>query len=118
MNRKRRGSALIEVLVSLVLLSIGGTALVTLLGQTAHSMQTAAESERLTQGASEQLDWLAIASRPELVTRSGRTMLRGWAIEVRQTSPTMFDITVAASDTGAPLVRTTLYRPDSTGERP
>lgn len=117
-NRKRRGSVLIEVLVSLVLLAIGGSALVTLLGQTSHSMRTAIDTERLTRSASEQLDWLAVESRPALVERIGRTVLRGWTIDVRQTSPSMFDISVAASDTGAALVHTTLYRPDSIGERP
>jgi Tfp pilus assembly protein PilV len=117
-NEPRRGSALIEVLVALVLLAIGGTALIVLLGQTAQSMRSTVESERLTRTAFEQLDWIALESRGDLIARIGRTSVRGWTIDVRQASPSTFDVAVASSDTTSPLVHTTLYRPDTIDAKP
>ena len=117
-SRTRHGSALIDVLLALTLLAISGTAIVSLLGQTSRSMRDALESERLARRASQQLDWLAIATRADLTARLGRTNMRGWRVDIRGESPFLFDVTIASSDTSAPLLRTVLYRPDSSGPPP
>jgi len=109
----RRGSTLIEVLVALVLLAVLGTAFITLLGQTAHTMRSVLESERQMRGAGEILDRLAVVSRRDLLARTGRTSLPRWTIEISQTSPTLFDVAVSNVDGGLTLARTTFYRPDS-----
>lgn len=109
----RRGSVLIEVMIALILLAMSGSALITLLGQTAHSMRRTLESERLARGASEQLGSLMIATRGELLSGVGRTVVRGWTIQISAASTSLFEVSIAASDSGAPLLRTTLYRPDS-----
>jgi Tfp pilus assembly protein PilV len=111
--RTRHGSALIDVLLALVLLAIAGTALVVLLGQTSRSMRDSLESEHLARRASEQLAWLSTETRAGFDARLGRTNLRGWTLDVRVASSTLFDVSIAMSDTSAPLLHTLFYRPDT-----
>jgi len=110
-DRARRGAAMIEVLVALVLLATAGTGFVTLLGQTAHSMRSTLLSEREARRASEQLDRLALLDRASLRALAGRTRQRGWTLDVTIADSGLFDVSIAASDTTITLLRTTLYRP-------
>lgn len=112
-HRTRSGSALIEVLVALVVLATAGTGLVVFLGQTAHTLRHMRDQERLTRLASTQLDRIVLWDRTAFVARIGRSSFDGWTVDVRLATPELFDVAIAASDTGAVLLRTTAYRPDT-----
>jgi hypothetical protein len=112
--RPRRGSSFIEVLLSLALLAIAGTALITLLGQTVHSLENLGATEIQTRAAGFELSALATLDRAALSARVGRTRSHGWSMQINRPAPDLFEVTVAASDTGMVLLRTTLYRPDTT----
>jgi hypothetical protein len=109
----RRGAALVEVLISLVLLATAGTALVSFLGQTAHTLRQLRDEERLVRRASAELETLVLWDRPTLIGRIGRSRAHDWTLVVRQSTPELFDVSIAESDTSVVLLRTTLYRPDS-----
>jgi Tfp pilus assembly protein PilV len=109
----RHGSVLIEVLVALVLLAVSGTALITLLGQTSQAMRTTQTSERLARAASEQLGGLATLTRADLLAAAGSRSVNGWTLSISVDSPNLFDVTIADSGSHAPLLRTTVYRPDT-----
>lgn len=111
MRADRRGSALIEVLVAIVLLATAGTGLVTLLGQTSRSMRSAVESERLVRHAAEALDRLVLLDGTALVARPGRSQWRGWILSVQPQGRGVFDVQIAESETTRVLLRTTVYRP-------
>lgn len=111
--KSRQGSSFIEVLLSLVLLAIAGTALITLLGQTMHSVQSLHATELETRAASAELSALAVLNRSELGARTGRTTTHGWSMTINRPTVDLFDVSLASSDTGMVLLRTTLYRPDS-----
>ena len=113
-GRPRRGSSFIEVLSSLVLLAIAGTALITLLGQTAQSLENLRAAEVQTRAAAFELSALATLDRAALAGRVGRTRSHGWSMQITRPAPNLFDVAVAASDTGMVLLRTKLYRPDTT----
>jgi len=113
-RRTRRGWALIEVLLSLVLLAIGGMALITLLGQSTHSIESLHASELQTRAAGAQLNALSILSRADLAGRVGRTTMRGFSVSINRDGNDLFDVAIARSDTGLVLLRTTFYRPDTT----
>jgi hypothetical protein len=102
---------LVEVLIALVLLATAGTGLITLLGQTAHSMRSTLESERETRRASAELDRLVLLDRAALLSLVGRHVARGWSIDIQPVTSAVFDVRIAASDTGASLLHTALYRP-------
>ena len=108
----RRGSALIEVLIALIILATTGTGLVAFLGQTAHTLRHVRDQERLTRLASAQLDHLVLWDRAAFVARLGRSSFDGWTVVVRQATPDLFEVTIAA-DSGAVLLWTTAYRPDT-----
>lgn len=113
----RPGSMLLDVAVSLVVLGLSGTGLIALLGQTAHSVRHVRDTEREVRRASDQLARLVVADRAQLLAMVGQTVSRGWIVTIVQRSPDLFDVVIA--DTTAPVLRTTLYRPDTThGERP
>jgi len=110
----RRGSALIEVLVALVLLAVAGVALVSLLGQTSRTMRAVRDTERETRFASQALDRIAALDRADLVALIGRGDVAGFRADVVETSLDLFAVAVSRSDTSVALLRTILYRPDST----
>ena len=112
-DRPRGGSALIEVLIALVLLAVSGTALVTLLGQTQRSIVTLRETERQTRDAAAELSALSVLGRSDLAARVGWTTAHGWSLRIDRLAADLFDVGIATSDTGAVLLRTALYRPDT-----
>lgn len=112
--RARLGSALLDVVVALVVLSLSGVGLITVVGQTSHSMRSVRNTEREIRRASMELDRFAAYDRDRIVSLTGRTISHGWSISVTRAAPALFDVTVARSDTSAPLLHTTLYRPDTT----
>jgi hypothetical protein len=109
----RQGAALIEALVAVVMLATTGTALITLLGQTRHSMRTVRDGERQIRDASMRLDHLVLLGRSDFLAREGRSSLAGWSLVVTQVNATLFDVSIAVSDTSAPLLGTTIYRADT-----
>jgi Tfp pilus assembly protein PilV len=117
-DKPRTGSTLIEVLIAVVVLATAGTALVTMLGQTQRTMRDVSVTERTVMDASDQLARLLVLDRASLATRAGRFNTAGWTIEIVQVSSKLYDVSIAASDTAAPLLRTTLYRPDSADAAP
>jgi len=119
-SRMRSGSALIEVLVAIVLLATAGTGLVTLLGQTSHSMRNVLEAERLTHTASEELGRLALLDRVALLALAGRSRSHGFTLDVDPLGQGLFAVRIAESDTTRVLLRTTVYRPlpDSSNAAP
>ncbi|HEY4216570.1 MAG TPA: hypothetical protein VGM67_05500 [Gemmatimonadaceae bacterium] len=115
--KSRSGSAIIEALIATVLLATAGVALITLLGQTAHSMRSVRMSERQTRDASERLDHLVLLDRADLLAREGQTAFGGWALSITAIEADLFDVSISETDTSAPLLQTTLYRPDTANDR-
>ena len=109
----RRGTALLEVMVSLVLLGGAGAALVTLMGQSAHSLRHVGQTEVEVRRASDELARFEAYDRTTIVSLIGQSMSRGWLLSVAQRSPDLFDVVIADTITRVPILRTTLYRPDT-----
>jgi hypothetical protein len=112
--RKRKGSGILDVVISLSILGLTGTALITLLGQTAQSVRHVRDTERQARRASDQLGMFVAYTRPQLVAMVGRSRVREWTVQVSQSTADLFDVVIADTVTGAPVLATTLYRPDTT----
>ena len=110
---RSRGSALLDVVIALAVLGLSGVALITLLGQTAQSMRNVRNTERSVRQASDELGRFVVYDRTQLVSMLGRSMSHGWVVAVAPATPDLFDLAIAESDTTGPLLRTTLYRPDT-----
>ncbi|HXT16503.1 MAG TPA: hypothetical protein VN706_12775 [Gemmatimonadaceae bacterium] len=110
----RPGLALVEVLIAIVVLASAGTGLITLLGQTAKSIATTRASERSIDRASALLERLVVWDGPMLVAHEGPSNVDSLVLTVTPVGRALFDVSVAGSDATPPLLRTTLYRPDTT----
>ena len=108
-----RGSALLDVVIALAVLGLSGVGLVTLLGQTAHSMRNVRTTERELRRASDELGRFVMYDRSHLIAMVGKSVSHGWIIDVAQAAPSLFDVSIAATPAALPLLRTTVYRPDT-----
>ena len=99
-RRLPRGSALIEVLVAIVLLATAGTGLVTLLGQTSHSMRidarVGAAHTACVRGAR---PTRRCSITQALLSRTGRSHSHGWTLDIDPLGQGLFDVRIAESDT-------------------
>jgi Tfp pilus assembly protein PilV len=109
----RRGTAIIEVLVALVVLAVAGTALVSMLGQTQASVNLTHRREHEVEPAVQLLDEALTMSHAELEARIGSTRRRGFTLTISAAAPSLYALEVADTASGAVLLRTALYRPDS-----
>ena len=112
---RRAGTTLMEVLIALVMLATAGVGFATLLGQTAQTLRTVRNSERLARAGTDALNHVVVMGRAELAARVGATDLEGLRLHVIDDGSGLFDVSVAESDTSASVLRTTVYRPDTTG---
>ena len=109
----RTGTALLDVVVALTLLGLSGVALIAVVGQTARTMRSVAFTERETRLAARELDRFVLYDRAQLIAMTGRRAVRDWSLDVEQVDTDLFDVAIARTDTSPPLLRTTLYRPDT-----
>lgn len=110
----RPGSTLVEVLVGLVILAVAGSGLIVLIGQTSHTMNRTFVAERRLRQASAELSRFAALDRAAMAARVGTSQSHGWSVSVMVASTSLFDVSVAPTDTSAVWLRTTFYRPDTT----
>src|SRR5437763_6367208 len=103
-SRARKGSALLDVVLALVILGLSGVALVTLLGQTAHSARNVRNTERVVRRASDELDRFVIHDRAQLIAMLGRSSPHGWLIDVPGQTLDVVDVATAAGDAAAPVL--------------
>ena len=115
MSRREHGVALLEVLVSLTILSTTGLALV---GATIQAMAAERQAERAeveAMAADRVLTAMTLLVRADLVRRIGRHRVGEFAVEVQHPRPGLYRI--AIGDTIAPYSErlvTVVFRPDST----
>ena len=117
-ERSRAGMALVEVLVAIVVLALSCVALLGLFGQIARSVRTTRDSRILVQSASTELDRLVVWDGVRLRASIGRTSIHGWTLDVAESSPGLFDVRIAESDSGNAVLRTVVYRPDTAHATP
>lgn len=108
--RRRRGVALLEVLVGLTLLATSGVTLLTLLVQSSGSVELHHRRDVETRAASAALDAIAIWPREQLDARVGRSQRGPWTVEITLLTPTLYRVTIEHPLTGQVVLRTILYR--------
>lgn len=112
-DRVRRGSALLEVLVGMVLLAVACVAWITLAGQTARTLRRLHETEALSRAASTEMERVGVMPSGGLDALRGTSRHGRFDVRVARISPALFDVVVADTLTGADVAHTALYRPDA-----
>lgn len=117
-RRKRRGVALLEVLIALVLLAVLGVGWITLMGQLRVAIHQVRATEREVLDASRLLDGVSLWSRSDFDGRTGTSRTAGFTLHVQPVGPRLYSVIVADTLQDAPLLGTTFYPRDGRNATP
>lgn len=113
-----RGSALLEVMVALLILGVAGSAAVVMASQASRAVASAEEHEAALREASAFLDAVALWTRADLDRRLGERSQGPWRLRIDRPEPTLYLVSLRDTLTDAELLRTALFRQDSTRALP
>ena len=108
----RRGAVLLEAIVALVILSVAGTAAVTLVSQSADAVRRARIADVETREASAFFHAVALWTREDLDRRLGERPQGEWKLLVQRPAPTLYEVVLTDSAVTREILRTTLFRPE------
>ncbi len=106
----RRGIALLEALLALVLLTTAGLAWAALAGQASFALERAQERERKVAAAAAILARVEILSAPQLDAMVGRRRVDNHAIRVSRILPNLYRIEIAVGGEPVEWLETSVYR--------
>lgn len=106
----RDGAVLLEVLIALAVLgsAIGGTAW--LAAEAMRSVNHTYAAEAAVRDAHRLLSHVALWPRRDLDLRLGQTRQGQWWLRVDRVHPMLYDVTITDVETGAAILRTTIFR--------
>ncbi len=116
--RGSSGAALLEVIVALTILSITGTGAVMLARESARAVHHAREVEAEVRAASAFFDAVALWTREDLDRHLGERAQGSWRMHVDRPVPTLYVVVLYDTLSAAEVLRTSLYRPEPSGEEP
>ena len=108
------GAVLLEVLVALTILSVGGTAAVLATAESARAVAHARERDRELRAAGAFMEVVALWPREDLDRRLGDRRQGPWVLRVDRPDRRLYVVELRDS-AGTALLRTSLFRPDTTG---
>ena len=108
----RKGAVLLEAIVALVILSVAGTAAVTLVGQSADAVRRAKEADAEAREANAFFHAVSLWTREDLDRRLGDRPQGDWRLLIQRPTPTLYEVVLVDSAATYEILRTTLYRPE------
>ncbi len=114
--RQRRGAALLEVVIALTVLAIAAITLMTLTAESLVSVRRAREADKEFRDASAFLEAVALWTRADLDRHLGTRTQGHWRMRVDRPAATLYAVVLTDSTEARELLRTSLFRPDSSNE--
>ena len=111
MSHRRRGTALLESLIALVVLAFAGVSLLSLASACLERARTADAVDRRSHDASAFLESVALWPRAELMQRLGRRAQGPFLLDIQRPNPTLFAVRLTDSTGAYEFARTSLFRP-------
>ena len=108
--RTRRGVALLEALVALVILGVVSTVLLAATASAYRVVVVARETESTLRAASRLLDAATLWSRAELDQRLGDRVQGPMVMRIDRITPTVYQLSLRDSANSQELLRTAVYR--------
>ncbi|HWG53381.1 MAG TPA: type II secretion system protein [Gemmatimonadaceae bacterium] len=108
----RPGMVLLEVIVAMTILAVGGASLVALASASLDAVRRAYAAEEDATRASAFLDAVALWPRADLDRHLGSRAEGPWRLEIERPEPTLYEVSVSDSAHDHPIVATALYRPE------
>ena len=109
---RRRGFALLEAIVALAIITIAGVAAAIAVRQGVETVSRVTANEVTVRRASAFMDAVALWPRADLDRHLGDRAEGPWRLHVDRPLPALYLVTL--SDSARELLRTALYRPDTT----
>jgi hypothetical protein len=111
-RRPRRGAALLEALVALVVLTTAGAAITALAVMSGDATHRAHSAEEELRRADAFFSMVSLWPREDLDRHLGDHEQGSWRLHVDRSMPTLYTITLRDSLGARTLLRTVLYRPE------
>jgi hypothetical protein len=111
-RRPRRGAALLEALVALVVLTTAGAAITALAVTSGDVVHRAHSAEEEIRRANAFFSMVSLWPREDLDRHLGDREQGPWRLNVDRSMPTLYTITLRDSLGARTLLRTVLYRPE------
>lgn len=104
--------------MALMILSVAGTAAVTLVSQSTDSVRRARVADEEMREANALLHAVALWTREDLDRRLGERPQGRWKLIVQRPAPTLYEVVLTDSAVTRELLRTTLFRPEPEAPAP
>jgi type II secretory pathway pseudopilin PulG len=108
----RRGVALLEAIVALAIFATAGIAALTMAAAATRATASAREADRELREASGFLEAVALWTRNDLDQRLGDRRQGPWMLTIERPYPELYLVTLRDTVRGAPLLETSLFRPE------
>ena len=112
-SRARLGVALLEAIVAIAIFTTAGIAALAMASESIRAVAAARESDAALREASALLDAVALWTRNDLDQRLGSRPQGPWMLFVERPSQELYVITLSDTVHHAPLLQTSLFRPDA-----
>jgi type II secretory pathway pseudopilin PulG len=103
---------LLEAIVAIAILSVAGTAAVTVVSQSADAVRRAREADAEARGASAFLHAVSLWTREDLDRRLGDREQGPWRLMIQRPTPTLYEVVLTDSARTHEILRTSLFRPE------
>lgn len=109
---RRRGAALLEVLVALVIITTAGASVAALASETARAVSHARDAESEMERAEAFFEEVTLWPRDDLDRHLGNREQGPWRLDVEHVAPTLYSLMLTDSSGTRPLLRTVVFRPE------
>jgi hypothetical protein len=113
---RRRGMALLEALLALVLLTTAGLAWTALAGQASFALEQAQDRERKVAASAVILGRLEILTAPQLEAMVGRRRIDDHSVLVSRVMPSLYRIEIDVAGEANEWLETLVYRPSEVAD--
>jgi type II secretory pathway pseudopilin PulG len=113
MRGSESGAALLETIVAVAILATAGTAAVAMASEAARAVERARDMDRRVREASAFVDAVALWPRADLDRRLGERRQGRWHLRLDRPSDELYTVVLVDSISGAEILRTALFRPDT-----
>lgn len=114
--RSEAGAGLLEAIVAVAILAFAGVAAVTAVAESMAAVRRAREADAELRDANAFLEAIALWPREDLDRRLGNRPQGPWRLVIERPLPTLYTVVLTDSASGRILLRTSLYRPESTDD--
>jgi type II secretory pathway component PulK len=111
-RRRRRGVALLEVLVALVIITTAGASVAALASETARAMSHSRDSEAEIERARAFFEEVTLWPRDDLDRHLGNREQGPWRLDVEHIAPALYSLMLTDSSGSRALLRTVVFRPE------